>query len=221
MAIGVARRGARRSGERTLRIPPSCSGPVNHACGPHVASFVRRSSVRARASVRACGWAAVASAPRRRTLAFTECNGGRWQNASYEELLEFVDTQVALSLAVPTRDSALYTRLSPDNDEETPLYLRPCPTASQGRSLWRQAMHVWRDRSMYSVVIVVERTPPSHCAIASVDLIQLQKGAAAGRPMYETQLVLREINRSTGPSRTMTKPPRTICATDCFIGPRF
>ena len=142
------------------------------------------------------GVAAVASAPRRRTLAFTECNGGRWQNASYEELLEFVDTQVALSLAVPTRDSALYTRLSPDNDEETPLYLRPCPTASQGRSLWRQAMHVWRDRSMYSVVIVVERTPPSHCAIASVDLIQLQKGAAAGRPMYETQLVLREINRT-------------------------
>ena len=55
MAIGVARRGARRSGERTLRIPPSCSFPVSHACGPHVASFVRRSSVRARASVRACG----------------------------------------------------------------------------------------------------------------------------------------------------------------------
>ena len=55
MAIGVARRGARRSGERTLRIPPSCSDPVSHACGPHVASFVRRSSVRARASVRACG----------------------------------------------------------------------------------------------------------------------------------------------------------------------
>ena len=55
MAIGVARRGARRSGERTLRIPPSCSFPVSHACGPHVASFVRRSSVCALASVRACG----------------------------------------------------------------------------------------------------------------------------------------------------------------------
>ena len=36
MAIGVARRGTRRSGERTLRIPPSCSDPVSHACGPHV-----------------------------------------------------------------------------------------------------------------------------------------------------------------------------------------
>ena len=50
MAIGVARRGARRGGERTLRIPPSCSDPVSHACGPHVASFVRRSSMRALAS---------------------------------------------------------------------------------------------------------------------------------------------------------------------------
>ena len=46
VAIGVARRGVRRSGERTLRIPPSCSLPVSHACRPHVASFVRRSSVR-------------------------------------------------------------------------------------------------------------------------------------------------------------------------------
>ena len=42
MAIGVARRGAHRGGERTLRIPPSCSLPVSHAFGPHVASFVRR-----------------------------------------------------------------------------------------------------------------------------------------------------------------------------------
>ena len=50
VAIGVARRGARRSGERTLRIPPSCSVPVSHSCGPHVASFVRRSSVRAGAA---------------------------------------------------------------------------------------------------------------------------------------------------------------------------
>ena len=56
MAIGVARRGGRRSGERALRIPPSCSDPVSHACGPHVASFVRRSSVRdGLANVRACG----------------------------------------------------------------------------------------------------------------------------------------------------------------------
>ena len=55
MAIGVARRGGRRSGERTLRVPPSCSDPVSHACGPHVASFVRRSSMCALASVRACG----------------------------------------------------------------------------------------------------------------------------------------------------------------------
>ena len=54
VAIGVAKRGARRSGERTLRTPPSCSFPVSHACGPHVASSVRRSSVRAHACVRAC-----------------------------------------------------------------------------------------------------------------------------------------------------------------------
>ena len=55
MAIGVARRGARRSGERALRIPPPCSDPVSHACGPHVASSVRRSSVCALASAeRAC-----------------------------------------------------------------------------------------------------------------------------------------------------------------------
>ena len=40
VAIGVARRGARRSGERTLRIPPSCSDPVSHACGPHAASWL-------------------------------------------------------------------------------------------------------------------------------------------------------------------------------------
>ena len=40
VAIGVARRGARLGGERTLRIPPSCSLPVSHAGGPHVASFV-------------------------------------------------------------------------------------------------------------------------------------------------------------------------------------
>ena len=65
VAIGVARRGARRGGERTLRIPPSCSFPVSHACGPHVASFVRRSSVRARARVRA----GVARAPRKRRSA--------------------------------------------------------------------------------------------------------------------------------------------------------
>ena len=50
VAIGVARRGARRSGERTLRVPPSCSVPVSHSCGPLVASFVRRSSVRAGAA---------------------------------------------------------------------------------------------------------------------------------------------------------------------------
>ena len=55
VAIGVARRGARRSGERTLRILPSCSFPVSHVCGPHVASFVRRSSVRGLANARACG----------------------------------------------------------------------------------------------------------------------------------------------------------------------
>ena len=67
MAIGVARRGARRSGERTLRIPPPCSDPVSHACGPHVASFVRRSSVRGLAKARACGRAACAAGalPRR------------------------------------------------------------------------------------------------------------------------------------------------------------
>ena len=38
-----------------LRIPPSCSLPVSHACGPHVASFVRRSSACAPAGMRACG----------------------------------------------------------------------------------------------------------------------------------------------------------------------
>ena len=48
VAIGVARRGARRSGERTLRIPPSCSDPVSHSSGPHVASFVGRPCVLAR-----------------------------------------------------------------------------------------------------------------------------------------------------------------------------
>ena len=54
MAIGVARRGARRSGERTLRIPPSCSDPVSHAGGPHVASFVvGRPCARVRACVQA------------------------------------------------------------------------------------------------------------------------------------------------------------------------
>ena len=31
VAIGVARRGARLGGERTLRIPPSCSFPVSHS----------------------------------------------------------------------------------------------------------------------------------------------------------------------------------------------
>ena len=50
VAIGVARRGGRLSGERTLRVPPSCSFPVSHSGGPHVASFVRRSSVRAGAA---------------------------------------------------------------------------------------------------------------------------------------------------------------------------
>ena len=55
VAIGVARRGARRSsGERTLRIPPSCSAPVSHAGGPHVVSLVvGRPCVRVRACVRA------------------------------------------------------------------------------------------------------------------------------------------------------------------------
>ena len=40
VAIGVARRGGRLSGERALRVPPCCSFPVNHPGGPHVASFV-------------------------------------------------------------------------------------------------------------------------------------------------------------------------------------
>ena len=54
VAIGVATRGARRSGERTLRIPPSCSDPVSHAGGPHVASFVvGRPCARVRACVQA------------------------------------------------------------------------------------------------------------------------------------------------------------------------
>ena len=56
VAIGVARRGARLGGERTLRTPPPpCSDPVSHAGGPHVASFVVGRScacVRARACVR-------------------------------------------------------------------------------------------------------------------------------------------------------------------------
>ena len=40
MAIGVARRGGRLGGERTLRVPASCSFPVSHSGGPHVVSFV-------------------------------------------------------------------------------------------------------------------------------------------------------------------------------------
>ena len=40
VAIRVARRRARLGGERTLLIPLSCSLPVSHAGGPHVASFV-------------------------------------------------------------------------------------------------------------------------------------------------------------------------------------
>ena len=56
VAIGVARRGARLGGERTLRVPPCCSFPVSHPGGPHVVSFVagRRScalSARVRAGV--------------------------------------------------------------------------------------------------------------------------------------------------------------------------
>ena len=48
VAIGVARRGARLGGERTLRVPPCCSFPVSHSGGPHVVSFVtgRRSCAR-------------------------------------------------------------------------------------------------------------------------------------------------------------------------------
>ena len=57
VAIGVARRGGRRSGERTLRAPPLCSVQVSHAGGPHVASFVVD---RPCAGVRACVCAGVA-----------------------------------------------------------------------------------------------------------------------------------------------------------------
>ena len=55
VAIGVARRGGRLSGKRTLHTPPSCSDPVSYAGGPHVASFVVDRScacVRAGARVR-------------------------------------------------------------------------------------------------------------------------------------------------------------------------
>ena len=46
--MGVARRGARLGGERTLRAPPCCSFLVSHPGGPHVVSFVagRRSCAR-------------------------------------------------------------------------------------------------------------------------------------------------------------------------------
>ena len=40
VAIGVARRGGRLGGERTLRVPPCCSFPVSHSGGPRVVSFV-------------------------------------------------------------------------------------------------------------------------------------------------------------------------------------
>ena len=40
MAIGVARKRPRLNGEWALHAPPSCSLPVSHAGGPHVASFV-------------------------------------------------------------------------------------------------------------------------------------------------------------------------------------
>ena len=48
VAMGVARRGGRLGGERTLRVPPCCSFPVSHSGGPHVVSFVtgRRSCSR-------------------------------------------------------------------------------------------------------------------------------------------------------------------------------
>ena len=55
MAIGVVKRGERRSGERTLRISLSCSDLVSHTGGPHVTSFVvGRPCARVRAYVRAC-----------------------------------------------------------------------------------------------------------------------------------------------------------------------
>ena len=57
VAIGIARRGTRLGGERTLRIFLSCSDPASHAGGPHVASFVVGRScacVCAGARVRAC-----------------------------------------------------------------------------------------------------------------------------------------------------------------------
>ena len=61
VAIGVARRGARLGGERTLRIPPSCSLPVSHVGGPHVAKFAVgrsctcvRAGAGARVRVRVC-----------------------------------------------------------------------------------------------------------------------------------------------------------------------
>ena len=57
VAIGVARRGVRHSGERTRRTPPSGSDPVSHVGGPHVASFIVGRSC---ACVRACARASVA-----------------------------------------------------------------------------------------------------------------------------------------------------------------
>ena len=54
VAIGVARRGGRLGGERTLRVPSSCSFPVSHSGGPHVVSFVagRRSCARGARAMR-------------------------------------------------------------------------------------------------------------------------------------------------------------------------
>ena len=65
VAIGVARKGGRLGGERTLRVPPSCSFPVSHSGGPDVASLVagRRPCARG-ARVRA-GVARRAALPKR------------------------------------------------------------------------------------------------------------------------------------------------------------
>ena len=57
--------GGRLGGERTLRVPPSCSFPVSHSGGTHVVSFVagRRPCARS-ARVRA-GVARHAALPKR------------------------------------------------------------------------------------------------------------------------------------------------------------
>ena len=136
MAIGVARRGARRSrsGERTLRIPPSCSGPVSHhAGGPHVASFVvGRPCARARACVRA-GMAICAGSSDRPCAGMRAClYVGMAQSAASSE------------------DETAAGQKEDGNPEQEEKGAARAPQSREGRGWWEQRV-MWR-RSSRTVV---------------------------------------------------------------------